>query len=326
MLFVWLFSSCTTEAPVEVREPKKQTQWINPLFYNSDFEDEINFPIWFDDSLVKAHKIYKITKRVFGYLDADTTEVNSSTQAIPKEKIEYYFDPNGLVDQIVVYSYYDDREIARANFIYEGNMLASGYRKVRALPFITISKKNVKDEFTTDLIPDKTQQYSFFGPQVRRPKFQSYIDLEKGNRICVISKHKNWAPLAVDSIVHPTKEDWIIHGSTRKPYKRYKVENLVKESNVYLYSYWKSGMPKARVRQNYPFEQRRTYMYDANNQWNAYIDSTFTDNTFVSRTLHHIVFDEYQRPMEIIHRKMNGESAGFTYRETINYRSKNNIK
>lgn len=317
-----ILASCTEAETVAVHEPKNQAQWLNPLFYNNDFEHEINFPIWFDDSLVKAHKIYKITKRLFGQVDGDTSELNSIEQAIPKEKIEYYFDPNGLIDQIVVYSYYDDREIARANFIYEGNMMASGYRKVRALPFITLSKKTIKDEFTTELILDKTQQYSFLEPQKKSGKFQSYIDLEKGNRICVIPKHKNWSPLSVDSIVHPTQKDWIIQGSTRKPYKRYKVENLVTESNIYLYTYWKSGLLKKRVRQNYPFEQNRTYLYNAKSVWSAYIDSTFSEKTFVSRTLHNIYFDEYDRPKEIIHRKMNGENSGFTYRETINYRSK----
>jgi len=29
--------------------------------------------------------------------------------------------------------------------------------------------------------------------------------------------------------------------------------------------------------------------------------------------------------MEIVHQKMNGETLGFTYRETINYRTKNKL-
>jgi hypothetical protein len=231
--FLTLLFSCENEGKQAIqKEPKKVAQWLNPLLFNNDFEEELNFPLWFDDSLIRAHKIYKITKRLYPRILGDTSEINSQKEAIPKEKIEYYFDLNGYVDQIVIYAYFDDREISRANFIYEGNFLNSGYRKVRALPFISISKKVLKDEFTTELFQDRTHQYSVLFFLSKKRKFSTYIDTEKGNNYFIIKNKKNWGPLSVDSIVHPLKDDWIIHGSIRKPFKRFHVDNIEYERKL----------------------------------------------------------------------------------------------
>ena len=320
--FLTLLFSCENEGEQAIqKEPKKVAQWLNPLLFNNDFEEELNFPLWFDDSLIRAHKIYKITKRLYPRILGDTSEINSQKQAIPKEKIEYYFDPNGYVDQIVIYSYFDDREISRANFIYEGNFLNSGYRKVRALPFISLSKKVLKDEFTTELFQDKTHQYSFLTFLSKKRKFSTYIDTEKGNNYFVIKNKKNWGPLSVDSIVHPLKDDWIIHGSMRKPFKRFHVDNIVTESEVHTYEYWKSGVIKRIIRQHYPFEYRRSFLFDKNHQWNGYIDSTFSEGNFITHIENNIIFDEFGRPKEINHHKKNDENQGFFYKETLHYRS-----
>ncbi|MES2588654.1 MAG: hypothetical protein V4622_06715 [Bacteroidota bacterium] len=322
IVILFLLFSCGNQDDKFVqKEPKKVAQWINPILFNNDFEEELNFPLWFNDSLIKAHKIYKITKRVYPRILGDTSEINSLQQAIPKEKIEYYFDPNGYVDQIVIYSYFDDREISRANFIYEGNFLNSGYRKVRALPFISITKKASKDEFTTELFHDKTHQYSFLSFLSKKKKFATYLDAEKGNNYFVVKNKKNWGPLSIDSIVHPMKEDWIILGSVRKPYKRYQVDNIVTESHVHRYEYWKSGVLKRRIKENYPFEYRRTYLYGNSNKWKGYIDSTFSDGNYITHIENNIIFDEYGRPKEINHHKNNEENQGYFYKETLHYRA-----
>lgn len=301
-----------------LHQPKQKAQWINPLFYNNDFENELNFPLWFEDSLVKAHDIYKITKRIFKEEELDS----NGFLAIPNEKIEYYFDPNGYVDQLVIYSYLDDREISRANFIYEGNMLASGYRKVRALPLITLQKKNLKDEFATDFFLDVTNQYSLYSFKSKQKKYLLFFDEEKKNNVFVMKQEKYWGPLSIDSILHPQATDWVILGSIRKPQKRFQVENTVNYSNVYKYEYWKSGMIKARIKEIYPFTYKRSYIYKQNNDWVKYIDSTFSENEFLLRSVHKIVYDEYARPSEIIHIREQQDGSSSTYRETLSYRTR----
>lgn len=325
--FIALFmASCGEDEPVLQHEPKKTAQWINPLFFNNDFEHELNFPLWFNDSLIRAHQIYKITKRIYPHIVGDTSEINDYHQAIPKEKIEYYFDPNGMVDQVVLYSYFDDREIARATFVYQGNMLATGYRKVVAMPFISLTKDPIRDEFTTELYRDKTHQYSLLSFEMEKKKFASYVDLEKGNHLFVLKHKKNWGPLSVDSIVNPMKQDWVVLGTMRKPYKRYQVENTVRERNIYIYDYWNSGVVKRRIKKTYPFEYRRSYLFGKKNEWKGYIDSTFSEGSFITRTEHQILFDAYERPVEINHRKSNEEPQGFFYKETLHYRTKNKLK
>ena len=317
-----IFSSCSQqEKQLNMKSPPKSLQWLNPLFYNNDFEHDLNFPLWFDDSLIVTHQIYKITKRVFPRIVGDTAEINSYKEAIPREKIEYYFDPNGLVDQMVIYTYYDDREVSRATFVYEGNMMANGYRKVKMLPFISLSKTSVEDEFTTDLYEDLTHQYSVLSFVGQKKKYKIYVNTEKKNFLFEIKKRKYWGPLSIDSIVHPNKEDWIVLGTMRKPYKKYHVENIVNESSVFKYKYWQTGVLKKRRKIDYPFEYDRTFLYDKKGIWVGYVDSTFSEGNFITKIQTQILFDEYDRPVEMNHRKLNDENEGFFYKETLHYRT-----
>jgi hypothetical protein len=321
LLIIPCFSSCKDERLEDNKEIQKVSQWVNPVFYNNDFEDELNFPMWFNDSLVKAHEIYKITKRIYPRINGDTNEINSTKQAVPKEKIEYYFDPNGLVDQVVIYSYYDDREISRQHFIYDGNMFSSGYRKLKALP-VHLLQKDKSDEFTTELYNDKKTKYNLFDFVKRSKKYTSYINVKTENFYFVIKNKKYWGPLSVDSILHPKKEDWVVLGSVRKPYKKYHVENIVNESDVYDYEYYKSGVLKRVSKKNYPFEYKRNYIYNKDNFWIAYVDSTFSEEKFISKISHEIVYDKFLRPIEIHHNTNFIEDKTYYYKETLSYRSK----
>ena len=87
-------------------EPQWINQWINPLFYNDVFESEISFPLWFNDSLVRSHRIQKITKRIFPLQFQDSVTQHFTQNAMPKEKIEYYFSERGEIERIAIYYYY----------------------------------------------------------------------------------------------------------------------------------------------------------------------------------------------------------------------------
>jgi hypothetical protein len=324
LLLILILLACGKKSDLDkIKAPKKVAQWINPNFYNNDFEDELNFPLWFDDSLIRAHQIYKITKQIYPRIHADTTDNESQLKIVPKEKIEYYFDPNGLVDQIVIYSYFDDREISRANFIYEGNMLSSGFRNVRTLPLISLTKKNEEDEFTTELYQEELLQHNLLKFVKKEKKYAAYINPDKGNFYFSVKNRKYWGPLSIDSILHPKKEDWVIHGSLRKPYKKYHVENIVNESLVHKYYYHKTGVLKRRTKKTYPFEFRRYYFYDTKHAWKSYLDSTFSGGQFISKMENKIIYDEFQRPVEIKHQSFSEEKSAYSFKETLHYRTKN---
>jgi hypothetical protein len=316
--FFTLFSCNIEKDEIVVNQPKLKAQWLNPLFYNNDFEHELNFPLWFEDSIIKAHDIYKITKRIF----RDNVLDSNGFNAIPKEKIEYYFDPNGYVDQLVIYSYLDDREVSRVSFEYKGNMFRSGYREVKPMTFVTLQKKGLEDEFTTDFFENITHQYVLYNIMSNIKKYIRFYDDSKKNNLFVMKNKKFWGPLSIDSILHPKSDDWVVLGSIRKPKKRFQVENIVALSNIHSFYYWDSGVIKEKIKEIYPFTYKRTYHYNKQHDWNKYIDSTFTDDEFITRAVHKINYDEFDRPNEIVHIRESMEGITSSYRETLSYRNR----
>lgn len=305
-------------------QPQLVAQWINPLFFNEDFDNELSFPIWFDDSLVRAHGIEKITRRTYPRILGDSSDVNTQREAMPREKREYYFDPNGFVDRIVIYSYFDDREIARASFMYRGNMDPNGFRKVIPLKFRYLSENSPATDFKTDLEAEREYNFILHHYLKRTAKYTAYEDNETGEQLLFLKDKQYWGPLSVDSILHPQEQDWVIWGSLKKPYKRYKVENKVTESQVHRYKYWKTGVLKQRNIESYPFENRRHYSYDRQNRWVAYTDSTLSDGEFITMTESRIAYDKSGRPVEISHQKGKNKESGFYYVETLRYQVKTN--
>ncbi len=315
-----LFSCKSDRTAYSKNEPAKQRQWINPLFFNDNFDSELSFPVWFDDSLIKANGITKITKRIFPRIVGDTSDINSQEEAMPREKREYYFDDNGFVDRLVIYYYFDDREIARASFLYRGNMDNNGFRTAIPGTFEYLSDDNSSDFRTDD---QSEREYSYVVHQFvkNKRKYIVYQDVETEDRLLFLKQKKYWGALSVDSILKPAPTDWVIWGTARKPYKRYRVENKVKEKDVHLYRYWKSGVLKERVIQDYPFENRRSYQYGSKNQWISYIDSTFSEDVFITRTENIFEFDKQGKPVLIRHQKVNGNEEPYFYLETIRYQS-----
>lgn len=299
-------------------EPAKQRQWINPLFFNDNFDSELSFPVWFDDSLIKANGITLITKRVFPRISGDTSDINAQKDAMPREKREYYFDDNGFVDKLVVYYYFDDREIARASFLYRGNMDNNGFRTAIPGTFEYLSDEAISD-FRTDDQSEREYNFVVYKFFKNNRKFIAYQDVETEDKLLFLKNSKYWGALSVDSILKPAPNDWVIWGTARRPYKRYKVENKVREKEVHRYRYWKSGVLKQRIIEDYPFENRRSYQYNPKNQWISYIDSTFSEDVFITRTENLFEFDEKGRPVVVRHQKVNGNDKPFFYLETIRY-------
>ena len=320
ILSILLLVACMSKQPteMEINGPKRTAQWINPLFFNDNFDAELSFPVWFDDSLVRAHHISKITKRIFPPLPEDASKMSDIKETMPKEKREYYFDKNGFVNRLVVYHYFDDREIARASFYFQGNMDNNGFRKVVPNAFRYLSDNGENTDFTTNT-EEREYNYIIYKANQRKSKFISYTDVETSDKLFFLKNKKHWGPLSVDSILKPAPNDWIVWGTARKPYKRYKVKNKVSERNVHLYNYWKSGVLKQRIVQDYPFEYHRSYAFNAKNQWTSYIDSTFSEQVYITRSVHVFEFDEAGKPILLKHTKETLQEKPFSYLETFNY-------
>ncbi len=318
--FIFIFFACDSglEKNARSKMPLNKKQWLNPLFFNENFESELSFPLWFSDSLIRANNIYKITKRIFPRIIGDTSSL-APNEAMPREKREYYFDNNGKVFYIVIYYYYDDREIARSSFIYQGKMDRNGFRNVTPDVFKHLSDADSINDFTTDFQSEREYNYVLHRYWYNKSKATCYEDIETQDRIYFLKQKKYWGPLSVDSILKPASNDWVIWGTPRKPYKRYKVENKVREKEVHLYNYWPTGPLKERIIEDYPFEIKRSYQYNKKNQWISYIDSTISDNNFITRTVHNFEYDATGKPIYLKHKKENTSGEPNYYIETFSY-------
>lgn len=300
-------------------EPDQVAQWLNPLFYNDVFESEISFPLWFNDSLIRAHRIEKITKRTFSLQPQDSVTMYYTKNAIPKEKIEYYFSKDGSVDRIAIYYYYDDREIARLGFNYTKKKDQFGFAPLEVTFVEELINGNQEDDFQTDKQFNRTDNFIMHRSVINRNKYARYQDLETEQNLFLLKNKKDWGTLSVDTILKPSKSDWIIWGTYQHPIKRYQVSKKVKVKNVHRYEYWSTGVLKQRIIENYPFERRRTYQYNDKNQWISYSDSSFSENQFISASKNEFEFDKYNRPILINHTKVIKKDGPLGYLETFRY-------
>ena len=319
LFFLLLGCSGKEEDVVADNEPVLTSQWLNPLFYNDVFESEISFPLWFNDSLIQAHRIQKITKRTFPLQFQDSITAHYTKNAMPKEKIEYYFSQDGEVERIAIYYYYDDREIYRIGFNYIGKKDAFGFAPLEVTFSEDMTNSNMPDDFQTDKQFERSDNFVIYQFIRSKKKYVKYQDVETGQKLFLLKEKKDWGTLSVDTILKPSTSDWIIWGTFNKPIKRYQVTNKVKERNVHRYEYWTTGVLKQRIIENYPFERRRTYQYNNQNQWNGYIDSSFSENQFISTSENVFEFDKYQRPILINHTKVVKEGKPLGFIETFRY-------
>lgn len=319
LLFLLLSCGERIKEIISENEPKLVDQWINPLFYNDIFDSEISFPLWFHDSLIRSNGIQKITKRTFPLQFQDSLTLHYTKNAMPKEKIEYYFSESGDLDRIAIYYYYDDREIARVGFNYIGEKDQFGFSPVDVTFSEDLTSEKKGDDFQTDKQFDRTDNFVMHRFVKNKNKYAQYQDVETGQRLFLLKNKKDWGTLAVDTILKPTKVDWIVWGTMSHPIKRYQVSKKVKERNVHHYEYWSTGVLKRRIIENYPFERRRNYQYNQESQWVGYIDSSFSENKFISTSENVFEFDQYQRPILINHAKIIKGDRPLGFLETFHY-------
>jgi hypothetical protein len=264
----------------------------------TDAEKFVSFPIWFDDSLIVQNKISKITRSIYFIDIDDTMEMGDLSKDIPREKKEYWFHPNGQMKQLKVTYFYDDEEIGHIAYWYTSMKDKYG--------FATVLKSEGND--TLEVEEDVATEFPFRTHQKAKQtdKYLAYQDDESGDYLFYMLNKKYWGPLSIDSILSPTPKDIVVLGSPYFPTKQYSVENKVNEKNIVQVKYdQKTKAVKTIIRQEYPFDQRRTLSYTKKGVCNGYIDSTFSGELFLTRTLTDIETDKKNKPLRIVHRKEN---------------------
>jgi len=304
MLFVIIVSSCkNTSNDVEIGSPAHEIPFLfrmNVMF--TDAETNVSFPVWFNDSIIISRNISKIT-RDFYLLDEDEeSDRQDLKRQVPREKREYWFGSDGQMKEMKISYYYDNREIGITNFIYQGAKDQYG--------FVNVSR--VSDQkFQYELSDDNLNYYfNIYGKIKTTDKYLAYENSNTGDYLFFMLKRKYWGPLSVDSILNPTPKDIITLGTAYYPTKKYRVKNKVNEMDVQQYIYSKPRKKKNKtikmiIRQDYPFDQKRTILYDKKGFCNGYIDSTFSGDKYLTRIVTDIKTNKNNLPTRVIHKNEN---------------------
>lgn len=308
LLLVLLISISCGERDISLTKEKKlyPASLVNLSTLLTEDENDVSFPIWFNDSIIRKNKIKKITRKSFPHAIDDQGNSSQISSTVPREIREYYFNEKGSLIQLNVHNYYDDREIGSVLFSYSSFKDFFGYAHVEKNTFVSKTAKPFQDEESLD----PQERELDFRIHVKRKNYNKclvYQDLETGDYLFFIPRKKFWGVMSVDSILSPNPKDIITLGTPKYPYKKYQVSNKVNEKNVRLYNYQKKHKKviKNWVKKEYPFVYKRDFLYNKKGLCIGYIDSTLNEEIYVTRNISEIQYNKKQMPVRIIHRKEN---------------------
>lgn len=296
--FLPLLFSCSEEKKVPFF---KKSEKYEPLIFNlqhyfSQDEFNVSFPIWFNDSLIKLHKIEKITRSVFISEKESDSDIENETNT-PKEVKTYHFNEDGALLSVQIQQFYENVEVGNVWFDYLSPKDENGYAEVE--------RRQIKNQ----TLDEEHDHYSIYEKEEYNTNFLAYINQQSGNYLFYLLKSKNWGVVSVKSILQPTPEDIITFGTPLSPTKRYQVENTVNEFNVIEYTYDKSNQFITEIAYNdYPFKKKRSILYGTSGVCTGFIDSTFTDDIFLKRADSKFEF-KHKLPIVLKHENHSTDST-----------------
>lgn len=293
LLAGFALSNCTEKKKVQVREAEIVADLIHPLYFQEEISSLINFPFWFNDSIVAQQKIKQLTITSFKGVISDTSVYNpdSEDETFPKRTLVYTFNQAGRLVQLQITDFSEGIVISNQSFqINTPGQL--DYCEA-------VQKDNLYGVENNTFTYDPVKLTSAYA------SFEASNDLDL---IHFILDKTYFGPLSVDSMASPLPNDWVILGSPNKPVKRYKVRNKVKETSISNYDYYNGNYPKLITNEDYPFFKKRYFNYQ-HGHFNGYIDSTFIDETFVTSVKSLIYYNDKRLPTKIIHKKEHLEGV-----------------
>lgn len=274
---------------------------IHPLFFQDDISQSLNFPFWFNDSIIRSQKIATLTYTSYGSA-LDTDAENDRVEQLPKKATVFSFNRNGKLISVAQTVYSEGIIISNHTFHVKGSSFPY-------FAYIVSDEEHMGMESAVRILI----------PLYKKKNVMQYDDEINDERFHFISNVKYHGALSVDSIAHPAQRDWVILGTPNRPVKKYKVKNKVSEKQVTTYTYWNGNYPKSTINPEFPFTNKRTFLYK-NGLFNGYIDSTFIDEEFVTLIQTEISYDKKQLPVEVNHSKNHvGGGPFFKKTERISY-------
>ena len=275
-----------------VKKPDNHQAFIiNFQHYFSDAEYNMSFPIWFNDSLIRKNNIKKITRSV--YMSSKELERDLDS---PKEVKTYHFNKDGQITAVEIEHYYENVKVGKLRFEYNGKKDENGFEGVKNM---IVNKVNADQS---------VDHYSLYEKEKYGDKYLVYRNETTGDYLFFMLNKENWGPLTVDSILAPMPNDIVVLGNPMKPEKKYQVENMVNEINVVDFGYDKSrNYVKDISFDEYPFHFKRSIQYNKQGQCTGFIDSTFSDDKYITRRKSTFEISADTLPVMLKHEKKSGD-------------------
>ncbi|MBU2019928.1 MAG: hypothetical protein KJ941_09810 [Bacteroidetes bacterium] len=297
------------EEKIKVRPPSL----IHYQMLYSDMEREISFPLWFNDSLIEAHRIRSITRSIYPRQKGDS--LIDTALAVPREQWTYLFKTNGRLERIYHRTFYDDRLISMFLFRYLKKTDGNNFSQVQMDSLVRFEQNKTKP-VTLDRTED---MYRMYTQKMSNQEFSSFQNKESRDVLFLLHSRKKRNPLDIEKLLHPLPYDRIIIGDLPFPEKIYSVENRVKEKRVRSFSYVNKSIERVVVN-DFPFRMVRSFSYDTLGYCTGYLDSLFGDDTFLTKTKTEFILNQFKAPNSVIHFKQNQESSsGFSFVENFQY-------
>lgn len=287
LMLVVILLSCSDDSKRSRRaKAMNQKDFIMNLhLVYSDAEDNVSFPLWFNDSLIKANSISMITRSCYSPTEDEEDSLNLTL------KKRYYFDREGEVTRLEITQYYDEQQISTVSFDYDQSIDPYGMRSLKKV-----------SGFAAD---DQSEHaYKRHEKAIYTPAYLVYLDEDAGNYLFYVTDKNYWGVYSVDTMLNPTPQDKVVYGTPRRPSKLFQIENKVNETNVVNYEYSNSNGPIERIIwDNHPFLYKRTFHYAKGGDFDYFIDSTFSNDTYLSRAISRFYSDVPGLPKKMIRKR-----------------------
>lgn len=287
----------------------KENEFFKPFVFNlqnmwTDLEERVSFPNWFNDSIIQSQQIGAIHRSIYEK-PASLKDENYPDSIYLKEKISYYFYPNGHIKCLSITSYVEGEKIGTATFNYGNTKDKFGYNFANLSDSFSINSKLLQNHFQIDSL-----LYS-------HADYLNFVENESENHLYVVLNNKNIDALMIDSILKPNFSDWIMQGNPRKPAKLYRLKNKVNQLQVRNFSYSEhNNQFSSSVKEHFPFETRRMLSFK-NNCCFGFSDSVYSNSQFLYHTKYNFYGTDLIVPEKVVISKSNHEST-LTW-ETIEY-------
>lgn len=247
----------------------------------SDEERNISFPLWFNDSLIRHYRIETLVRKSMGK--------NSDGELELKAEKKYFFNQHGNLIAVHSKKYYENEIVENVTFRYLDIIDDVGFAHVEIIDSLHLE--------------DGLYGYVRYEKETYNDQILVYVNSTTGDYLFHVIDESAWGTVSVDSLLAPTPEDVIVYGTPKRPEKKFQVYNIVTEKNVVTYTYLRRQDAIGTVtKENYPFYYKRDLNYSAKGNCIGFVDSTFSGNKYLNRSVSRFTFSNQGLPLSLTHK------------------------